>query len=237
MAEAAELSHAWWDPATAVTYLCQGCVPAKIDRWSLPGAVEEMQRLNAAVQSDKIEARIIPFNGGSYTLKAEQKACITLRFSQMAFTGGNIGVVLEIIDRDTGERRRDIKSLELKAADVQALITRGVLDPAEASAEAAISAEISDTTADLLTATEAREQNRRGRGGSKPKYDWEALQSECFRRLHEDGVPDNRNEFGGELLEWYDKQFGEDRAPDATTLKPYLKRWIEAFERSLPRND
>jgi hypothetical protein len=75
------------------------------------------------------------------------------------------------------------------------------------------------------------------RGGSKPKYDWDATGSECFRRLHDDGVPSNRSEFGRGLSDWYNNQFGRDTAPDAKTLAPYLNKWIAAFERSLPRDD
>jgi hypothetical protein len=79
-----------------------------------------------------------------------------------------------------------------------------------------------------------KEPGERRKAGTKRQYDWDALQSECLRRLHDDGEPDNRSAYARSLLEWYERQFGADSAPDLKTLIPYLNRWVDSWRRSLP---
>jgi hypothetical protein len=111
----------WWDPAQAVIFLRDGTTPtaAEIDWWPLPSAVEEIRRLNTAIQAGNIDMIELLLDGSRHRLKVEDKVCLELRFQRSAFYG-DLGVSLKVFDTHT-KKRRPIKTLLLRAEDVRAL--------------------------------------------------------------------------------------------------------------------
>jgi hypothetical protein len=79
-------------------------------------------------------------------------------------------------------------------------------------------------------------RRRHGAPGAKPKFDWDAMHTQCLRRIDDDGRPSNISEFTRGLLDWYQSQFPEGPTPDFDTARPYVVKWIAAWERSLPKN-
>jgi hypothetical protein len=76
---------------------------------------------------------------------------------------------------------------------------------------------------------------QRRKAGTKPKYDWDAIQAHCHRCFVENGYPSNVSEFcRDDLIPWCVQRYGEDGTPDMETLRPYITRWIDAWLRSLP---
>jgi hypothetical protein len=72
--------------------------------------------------------------------------------------------------------------------------------------------------------------------GRRPAFDWDALHAECLRRIDDNGCPRNISEFTQDLLLWCQNQFGEDGTPDHETARKYVTKWIEGWDRSLPRS-
>jgi len=94
--------------------------------------------------------------------------------------------------------------------------------------------EVGQKAAESARAEGTREQPKR-KVGRKPEFDWDALHTEFFRRIDDNGLPDNVSAFTRSLLEWYEQQFGRDKAPDFETAYDYVKKWIGGWDRSLPR--
>jgi hypothetical protein len=76
---------------------------------------------------------------------------------------------------------------------------------------------------------------QRRKAGAKPKYDWDAIRAFCYGRFSEDGYPDNVSGFCEDVvLPWCVRRYGEGGTPDTETLRPYVTRWVDAWQRSLP---
>lgn len=113
-------TYVWWSAAQAVTFLRDGMIPTKVNWRQLPDATAEIQILNAAIQAGTIGVIEVPLSGDPHELELKDKAFIEVRFRQVAIYS-NIGVSLEVLDTQTGERRRQIKDLKLKADHIRAL--------------------------------------------------------------------------------------------------------------------
>jgi hypothetical protein len=87
----------------------------------------------------------------------------------------------------------------------------------------------------LATAGEpAPPSDQRRKAGAKPKYDWDVIQIRCYQRFNDDGFPDNVSAFcRHEVLPWCQERYGEDGTPDLETLRSYVTKWIEAWQRWL----
>jgi hypothetical protein len=87
----------------------------------LPAAKQEIQQLNAAIQADAIGVIELMVDDTRRELSTENKATLTIRFREDWFPTGGIGVVLEVMDTESGRRRLDVKNLLLRADHVRTL--------------------------------------------------------------------------------------------------------------------
>jgi hypothetical protein len=117
------LSQQWWIPEEAITFL-RGAT--EVDCRPLPTARHETKALNAAIQAGHIDVITVMVDGTRRELQIEDKALLAVRFHEDWFVGssespGGIGVVLDIIDTDSGKRSRNIQKLLLRAEHVREL--------------------------------------------------------------------------------------------------------------------
>jgi len=72
------------------------------------------------------------------------------------------------------------------------------------------------------------------KAGTKPKFDWDAIQAHCHQCFNDNGIPENVSAFcRDEIIPWCGEWFGEDGTPDMETLRPLVTKWIAAWQRSL----
>jgi hypothetical protein len=70
------------------------------------------------------------------------------------------------------------------------------------------------------------------KGGGKSPHDLEVLFAETIKRLEANGSPVNNSAFTNDLLDWHQNKFPKKNAPPFDTLRPHVRRWIEAWHRS-----
>ena len=111
-----------WDAAMAITFLRDGIVSStkEISWRHLPDASGEIQVLNAAIQTDKIDVIELLLNGALRRLIPEDKARTKLRFREIPVVDG-IGVELEVLDTETGECRPRVTNLVFRPEEIRAL--------------------------------------------------------------------------------------------------------------------
>lgn len=63
---------------------------------------------------------------------------------------------------------------------------------------------------------------RDARGGSKPKYDWEAMFAYLVRRVYDEGLPKTQAELAREVEAWFMSQTTDNSAPDLRSIQRKL---------------
>jgi hypothetical protein len=121
----AEAAPTWWDVAIAVNYLRNGVIPADPVDWStLPDAGDEIKKINAGIRAGQISVVLVLIDDEQQEFDhCDGGLEIAISFRPQAFLGGDIGVILEVVDTRSGQRLRDVKRLFLKAEDIRALQT------------------------------------------------------------------------------------------------------------------
>ena len=79
------------------------------------------------------------------------------------------------------------------------------------------------------------ERPKRG-GGTKPKYDWEAIEAgfhimACLDDVSRSSNP-NKSHYARALTEWAQARFGEENTPDEATIRAKLPEWLETYYRA-----
>jgi hypothetical protein len=132
-----------------------------------------------------------------------------IRFRLGAAFGG-IGVVLEILDAHTRERRRGIKRLLLRAENVRALQKKPPPPPDQ--------------------------RTPKHPGGREPVYGQDlrnTVRSFILNRLNENGLPSSVNKLAEEAATWYQNQLEQEApVPGSTWFRDLVKSCIDDFQGS-----
>jgi hypothetical protein len=71
--------------------------------------------------------------------------------------------------------------------------------------------------------------------GAKPKYDWNAIQAYCYRWFSDYGFPDNVSMFCRDnVIPWCVERYDESKIPDEETLRQYVSKCIDGWQRTQP---